>query len=270
MNPLKLPKIGMGTYQLTAPKCKPAVLKALELGYRLIDTAQIYGNEQDVGDAMSESTVSRKDIILATKVWITNYNGNVYSSTMESLKKLKTDYIDLLYLHWPGFFYTEGKARKVFIELNKLQDEGKVKHIGVSNFSIALIKQAMSLSKYPITANQIETHPLLRQPNMYNFLKENDIIYVAYSPLARGNLADIPQLKALAEKYKITTTQLALAWEIAKGIVPIPKASSEGHLKENFEAQNIVLSPEDVSTIDNLPIKKRMFNPPMIKAKWDD
>lgn len=270
MNPLKLPKLGMGTYQLKAPKCKPAILKALEIGYRLIDTAQIYGNEEDVGEAISESTIDRKEIILATKVWLSNYKKKVYSSTLESLQKLKTDYVDLLYLHWPGWSYKRAGPKNIFAELNRLQDDGKVKHIAVSNFSIALIKEAMNYTKYPIVANQIETHPLLRQPKMYNFLKENDIIYVAYSPLARGNLSDIPQLKQLAEKYKITTTQLALAWEISKGIVPIPKASSEEHLQENFEAQNIILTPEDVAVIDNLPIKKRLFNPPVIKPKWDD
>ncbi len=234
----------------------------------MVDTAQMYGNEQAVGEALSETTIDRKELIIATKIAIWNLRPNsLLSSTKESLQKLKLDYIDILYIHWPApFFYHPKKTLKAF---SQLVDEGKIKHIGVSNFTPALIDQALAACDKPIAANQVEHHPWLQQRVMREYLEKHEMYLVAYSPLAHGKLLrQSPELKQIAEKHKCIESQVALAWEMAHGAVPIPKSTSETHLRENFDATNLMLDSKDLALIDSIQKVKRVVNPPFVRPKW--
>lgn len=267
MPDLKLPKIGLGTWKLKSKDCFNSVLKAIEIGYRHIDTAQMYRNEHAVGDAISQETIDRKELIIATKLAIWRLRpGGVLSSTRKSLEKLKLDYVDILYIHWPApIFYRPKKTLKA---MSQLVDEGKIKYIAVSNFTPKLIDKALAVCDKPIAANQVEHHPWLRQTEMREYLKEKDIYLVAYSPLARGKAFQIPELTQIAEKHKCSEAQVSLAWIMHHGAVPIPKGTGEDHVRDNFESLNLTLDAEDIELIDSIQKQKRIVNPPFIRPKW--
>ncbi len=260
MSAIKLPKIGFGTWQLKGDDCTKSVLKALEIGYRLIDTAQVYGNEAQVGAAISEKIVDRKDIILATKISFLRLGPKTVKKTFaESLQKLKTDYVDILYVHWPAWRYNSMKTLPAFASL---VDQGKVKFIGVSNFGPKLCDEAIALCPKPIVANQIENHPLLQQRIMREYLKQHDMYLVAYSPLARGHINEVPEVVEIAKKYRVGINQVSLAWLIHHGAVPIPKSSNEAHIRDNFASQELILDADDIARIDSIKVEKRYVNPP--------
>ncbi|OLS14825.1 MAG: aldehyde reductase [Promethearchaeota archaeon CR_4] len=260
MPTLKLPRMGFGTWKLKDKDCVKGVLKALEMGYRLIDTAQIYGNEREVGVALAEKTVDRKDFLLATKIWVTKLRPeNVKTSAAQSLLKLQTEYVDILYVHWPAWQYN---AKKTLLAFANLVDEGKVKYIGVSNFGPKLCDEAIAVCPKPIVVNQIETHPLLQQRIMRDYLKQHDMYLVAYSPLARGHIREVPTVVDIAKKHKASPNQVSLAWLMHHGAIPIPKATSESHIQDNFGAQDLHLDPEDIAQIDNIKEEKRFVNLP--------
>jgi 2,5-diketo-D-gluconate reductase B len=262
MSELKLPDIGFGTWQLKGEDCRKGVLYAIDIGYRHIDTAQVYKNEEFVGQALSENTISRKELVIATKVFINNFKyKKVKSSTYESLKKLKLDYVDMLYIHWPAISYRL-RAKSTLKAMSELVDEGKVKHICVSNFNPKSVEKAIKLCDKPITANQIECHPLLQQKELREYLSLKKMYLVAYSPLIRGNLGRVEVIKELAEKYKVSMAQVSLAWHISKNVVPIPKATSKEHIKDNYKSINLKLDISDIEKIDNIKMEKRMLNPP--------
>lgn len=264
---LKFPKIGFGTWQLKVKDCVKAVLSAIEIGYRHIDTAQMYGNEHAVGKAISEATIDRKELIIATKIAVWRLRpGSVLSSTRQSLEKLQLDYIDILYIHWPApFFY---RPLKTFKAMSRLVDEGKVKHIAVSNFTPKLLDKALDSCDKPIVANQVEHHPWLKQEKMREYLNTHNMYLVAYSPLARGKVFQIPELSQVAQKHNCSASQVSLAWIMQHGAVPIPKSKSENHIRNNFEAINLTLDTEDLTLIDSIQIKKRLVNPPFVHPKW--
>jgi diketogulonate reductase-like aldo/keto reductase len=266
---VKLPKMGLGVWQLSNKECAKTVLKGLEIGYRLIDTAQIYGNESGVGEALDATWVSREDLILATKIWITNYSPRkLLRSLKSSLTKLKTTYVDLLYLHWPAkLFYKPDKTLRAFCEA---VDQGLVRHLAVSNFSSREIEVALNIMNKPIVANQIEHHPLLQQRFMQSYLKEKNMYLVAYSPLVRSHMNEIPEITQIARDHGVSEAQVTLAWEMSHGAVPIPKSSSEAHLTDNFAAQTLELTSQEIESINSIKTVKRMFNPPMFAPKWDD
>jgi 2,5-diketo-D-gluconate reductase B len=244
------------------------VLKAIDIGYKMIDTAQMYRNEHAVGQALSEATIDRKELVIATKIAIWNLRPNaLLSSAKKSLQKLKVDYIDILYIHWPApFFY---HPQKTLGALSRLVEEGKIKHIGVSNFTPALLDKALAACDKPIAANQVEHHPWLQQREMREYLEKHEMYLVAYSPLAHGKLyQQSPELKQIAEKHKCSETQVALAWEMSHGAVPIPKSTNEAHLRDNFDAINLTLDLEDITLIDSIQKVKRVVNPPFVKPKW--
>jgi len=266
MERLKLPKIGLGTWMLKSQTCRESVLNGLDIGYRFVDTAQMYGNESEVGDALELSTIPRKDVILATKLGILNLlPRKVLSSVKESLRKLKTDYVDILYIHWPVKFTYNPK--KTLGAMNELVKEGVVRFIGVSNFTIELLKKAMEISETPILANQVEFHPMLRQQKLHAFNTSKNIYTVAYSPLGRGNIWKNEVLRDLSEKHQIPVQQVCLAYLIQRHAIPIPKASSKEHLKTNFESVNVKLNENDISRIEQIP-ENRIINP-IIAPKWD-
>lgn len=271
---VSLPKIGLGTWQLTPSEAEFSTKKGIELGYRLIDTAQAYKNEQGVGsalhDVLEHTQIKRQELIVATKIDIFNLKpAKIRKSFNISLQKLQLDYVDLLYVHWPAFFFGY-RHKESLHEFSLLVDEGKVKNICVSNFSSQLVDEASVACDKPIFANQVEHHPLLKQQKLREFLQKKQIHLVAYSPLARGHLNGIPELEQLAQKYNTGVAQISLAWLIQHKAIPIPKATSEGHLKSNFEALKIELTTEDIAIIDNIRTEKRLLNPPIVKPKkWD-
>ncbi len=267
MTSLKLPRIGFGTWQLSPSQCTDAVLKAIETGYRFIDTAQIYNNESEVGDAIARSPVPRDELIIATKIWVTNFSpGKMRSSAEASLKKLKVPVADVLYLHWPAkIYYKPAKTLKMLAELKKA---GITRHIAVSNFTPGLVDEALSILDEPIVANQVEHHPLLQQRKMREYLVKNDMYLVAYSPLARGKVLNVPEIKSIGEKRGLSPTQVSLAWIMNHGAIPIPKATSAAHIKENFDALNVDLAQEEIALIDSIAVEHRGTDIPFLRPKW--
>lgn len=256
-------ELGLGTWQNTEPeRCKKAVEHALNTGYKHIDTAQAYNNEEYVGLGIEQSGVDREDIFLASKVWISNLlPSNVVSSTESSLEKLRTEYIDLMYVHWPAGDYQGEETLKAF---QTLKEKGLIKNIGVSNFEIPQLEEA--LQHVEIFANQIEMHPMLPQQELREFCEENDVEVVAYSPLARGDVFNIQEIQEVAEKHSVSEAQVSLAWIMEKGATPIPKASTEEHIEDNLEARNLDLDEEDIEKIDSIKGEERMVDPDF--APW--
>lgn len=267
MNPKNLPRIGLGTWQLHKQDCTNSVKSALEMGYRFIDTAQLYNNEEYVGKGIIESGIDREDFLLATKISFFNIRTKkLEKSFLKSLKKLQTDYVDILYVHWPVLFY---KAEKTIPIFNKLVQEGSVRHIGVSNFTISHLKDAKKYADPPIFANQIEMHPFLQQNKIRKYMDKESIYTVAYSPLARGEVFNHPLLQNIASKYETSVAQLSLAWIMEQGATPIPKATSQAHLEDNFQATKLQIYPEDIEKINRISKEKRMVKLPLISPDWD-
>ncbi len=258
MENLRLPKIGLGTYRLKSKLCKDVVLQAINIGYRLIDTAQYYLNEEEIGAAVSENTINREKLIIATKVWHTSLSfSKVLESTELSLQKLQSEYIDILYVHWP---YETYDPQETFHAFNQLYEQGKIKNIAVSNFNEEQIYVAKKYSKTPIIINQVEHHPLLKQLSLRAYLKENNIQLIAYFHLAQGYVLKVKELIEIAKKYEVTPIELSLAWIIYHGAIPIPKASSYEHLKKNFDAKDLILKSGDIKSIDSLQTEQKEIN----------
>jgi 2,5-diketo-D-gluconate reductase B len=271
MPAIQLPKIGFGTWKLKPADCTQAVLKAIEVGYRFIDTAQAYGNEKAVGEAIAKCGLARDDLIIATKINVFNYKPEkVLKTAAISLQKLGLKSVDLLYVHYPAkaFGYKASTTLKAF---SQLVDEGKVGHIGVSNFNIPLLDEAISVCDgfgKKILALQVEHHPLLQQRELRDYTASHDMYFIAYSPLVRGKAGSIPEIAEVAKKHGVSDSQVSLAWEMGHGTIPIPKATSEAHIKDNFASQDLVLDDEDVAKIDGITVQKRLQNPPVVKPKW--
>ncbi|WEL23390.1 aldo/keto reductase [Candidatus Nanohalovita haloferacivicina] len=257
----KIPDLGLGTWQNTnSEECTDAVKTALNMGYKHIDTAQAYDNEEHVGKGLEEADVDRDDYFLASKVWISNLSReDVVTTTEESLEKLGVDSVDLMYIHWPSGQYD---PETTFEGFQQLVEEDKIKNIGISNFTPAQVDEAMEIAGEHIIANQVEMHPLLQQEELLEKCREHDITLVAYSPLARGKVFDIPELQEIAEKHDASEAQVSLAWLMQKdGVVAIPKATSEQHIRDNFEAQELELEEEDIEKIESIDREERLVDP---------
>lgn len=257
--------IGFGTWRLTDRKsCIEAVRTALETGYRHIDTAQNYDNEAYVGAAIAQSDVAREDVFLATKVGKSRLGySDVLESTRRSLDRLGVDHIDLLYIHWPTVSYEPERTLPAFDELH---DEGTIRHVGLSNFEPDQLNEAREILDAPIFAHQVELHPLLPQETLREYAHRHNHHVVAYSPLARGELFDRPEVQTVAEKHDVTPAQVTLAWHIAHDITPIPKASGD-HIRENWAARDCALDQEDVALLDGIDDRKRLVDP--VEAPWN-
>jgi 2,5-diketo-D-gluconate reductase B len=262
-----MPVLGLGTWQNKDPnQCADSVQAALEMGYRHIDTAQIYRNEKGVGEGIAAAEVEREDIFLATKVWIDQLGArNVHQSTAQSLKQLGTEYVDLLYVHWPADAYDPGETLPALAELKQ---EGAVEHIGVSNFEPHHVEKAADvLQEFPF-ANQVEIHPLLQQEELRAHAAKHNYELVAYSPLARGKVFDVPEIVDIAEKHEASAAQVSLAWLREKGITTIPKATGIDHIEDNFQSLSLVLDDADITTIDELETTDRRVHPDFAPAAW--
>jgi 2,5-diketo-D-gluconate reductase B len=261
--PLPLPRIGLGTWENTNPEeCASSVSAALSLGYTFIDTAQIYRNEKYVGTGIAKAGIAREELTVATKVWVSNLTpSKVIKSTEESLKKLGLDYIDILYVHWPAGSYNAEKTLPAFSEL---ADQGKIKHIAVSNFTVPLLEEAVDICDKPILANQVEMHPLLKQEDMVHFTKTHNMFLIAYSPLARGYILTVPEIDEIAQKHGVSKAQVSLAWLLTHDhVIPVPKATSRRHIESNLQALQVALDKEDIEKIESMTTEKRFVDP-----KW--
>lgn len=257
----EIPPIGLGTYNKeNPPATRDSVLLALDIGYRHIDSAQYYGNETYVGRAVRESSVDREDMFVTTKVWNDrlDYDG-VLRSTDESLEKLDVDSVDMLYVHWPADRYDAEETLSAF---TRLLEEGKVQRIGVCNFTLPLLDEALDACESPIFAHQVEMHPLLQQRELHQHAVRHDMYLVAYSPFRKGTLLDQmqqPVLEDVAEAHDATPYQVVLAWLIQKKkVLAIPKASGERHLRQNFEAHELRLTEGEVRRIDAIDREDRL------------
>lgn len=260
-----LPKIGLGTWENTKEQCTRTVTTALTTGYTFLDTAQAYRNEEYVGKGIAAAGIPRETIVIATKVWNSNLSrSKVLKSTEKSLEKLGLDTIDILYIHWPAGEY---HPEETFAAFSELVDQGVVNHIAVSNFTIPLLEEALHICDNSLIANQVEMHPLLKQKDMVHFLKENDMYLIAYSPLARGHVFNVPELCEIARKHGVSEAQVSLSWLMSyENVIPIPKATSAQHLNDNFAASQLTLDKEDIAKIESITVEKRMVNPPF--APW--
>ncbi|CAN5852389.1 aldo/keto reductase [soil metagenome] len=245
----KVPSLGLGTYRLTGEACERAVERGLQVGYRHLDTAQMYGNEAEVGRGIEDSGVDRGEIFLTTKVWPSDFtHDRVISKTRESLKKLGTDYVDLLLMHWPGDGVPLGQTLGA---MRELQEEGGVLHIGVSNFSPSLVEEATEHAE--ILCNQVQYHPYRDQNTLRDQAQKLDYLLTAYTPLSRGGVQDDATLREIGEAHNKTATQVALRWLVQQDKVSaIPKATSEEHLKENLDVFDFELSAEEMDRISSL------------------
>ena len=256
-NGVEVPANGFGVYQVSKEDCKESVLTALKTGYRHIDTAQSYFNESEVGEALNESGVPRKEIFLTTKVWIDNYGeGKTYDSVVASLQKLQTDYLDLILLHQPvGDYYA------AYRDLEKLYEEGKVRAIGVSNFYPDRLVDLCMFAKIKPMVNQIEVNVFNQQVEAKKWADKYGVVLEAWAPFAEGrnNMFHNEVLQAIGEKHNKSVAQVILRWLYQRGIVSLAKSVHEERIKENFDIYLFELDNDDMKKIETLDTKTSSF-----------
>jgi diketogulonate reductase-like aldo/keto reductase len=256
-----IPKLGLGTWQNTGSQCAESVETALGLGYRHIDTAQMYDNEKQVGTGIERAAVDREDVFLTTKVWRSNLReDDVRASVRESLDKLDTSYVDLLLIHWP---HPRVPVEETLTAMADLQDDGLVSHLGVSNFTTAQLDEARKVVDSPLVTNQVLYNPLNDQPNLREYCTDHDLSLTAYSPLAHGELLDDEMLAAIGNSYDKTAPQVALRWLVQQdGVIVIPKATSRSHIKSNLDVFDFELTDSEMERIsERTPgLKRRLQN----------
>ncbi|MBO5035021.1 MAG: aldo/keto reductase [Oscillospiraceae bacterium] len=256
-NGVKMPVLGYGVYQVTREECERCVLDALKVGYRSIDTAQSYFNEEQVGSAIQKSGVPREDIFLTTKVWIEHYGyEQAKASVLESMRKLRTDYLDLVLLHQP-FSDTYGAWRA----LEELYEEGKIRAIGISNFYADRMVDFASFNRIKPVINQVEVHIFNQQKNAKEWADKYGIQLEAWAPFGegRGGTFENPVIGEIAAKYGKTPAQVMLRWHIQRGIVVIPKSTHIERMEENFNVFDFVLSDGDMAVIAGLDRAESAF-----------
>ena len=264
---ISLPQLGLGTFRMQGDSCRAAVESALGLGYRHIDTAEMYGNEEAIGEAIAASKVARKDLHVTTKVWHENLAPDAIRKAVDaSLNKLRLDHVDLYLVHWPS---KSMKLPAVFETLMQLKEEGRTRAIGVANFTTALLKTVVEDIRAPIACNQIEYHAMLDQSKVLAYLKAKSIPLVAYCPLAQGRVATDPVLAEIGARHDATAAQVALKWLLDQdGVAAIPKASRRESQQANLDALKITLDDADRNKIAALPKDRRCVNPGFAPA-WD-
>ncbi len=277
----KMPVIGLGTWKATGDEVKKAVKDAIHAGYRHIDTAAVYGNEAEIGEALKElfdaGVVSRDQLFITTKLWNDSHHpDDVLPALKTSLKKLKLDYVDLYLIHWPVAFKSgvpfpqseddyvpldEVPIETTWAIMEEAQKLGLSKHIGVSNFSVKKLKDLLGKCTSRPEMNQVELHPLLQQPELYSYCNDNNILLTAYSPLGSGdraasmksgdepNLFELPAIQKIAEKHNVHPAQVLLGWHVARGTSVIPKSSTKSHIESNLKSQDINFDQDDLNDL---------------------
>jgi diketogulonate reductase-like aldo/keto reductase len=262
-NGVKMPWVGFGTFKIKDKNTAVSSVKeALRLGYRHIDTAAIYGNEEAVGEAIKDSKVKREDIFLTSKLWNSEHDyDRALKAFDESIKKLGTDYLDLYLIHWPG------KSNKdAWRALEKLYKDGRIKAIGVSNFKVHHLEELINECDIVPTVNQVEYHPEYPQTELHEFCKKHKIQLEAWGPLMQGKIFEISLMKELSDKYGKTISQIALKWDLQMGVVTIPKSSTKARIKENMSLYDFEISEEDMKKIAELNIGERIGPDPDLIA----
>ncbi|MFB6263397.1 MAG: aldo/keto reductase [Bradymonadaceae bacterium] len=260
------PALGFGTWQMTGDDCREGVEHALSLGYRHVDTAQVYENEREVGRALDNAAVDRDEVFLTTKVWRTNLERrSVLRSTEKSLERLGTDYVDLLLIHWP---VPEVPVEETLDAMMELKRQGKTRFLGLSNFTPDQVEEG--LDHAPVAANQVEYHPFLSQDGVLEVARDHDMMVTAYSPLARGRVADSEVLQEIGRHHAKAPAQVALRWLVQQeNVAAIPKASSADHRRENLEIFDFELSGDEVDRIDDLRRGERLIDPGFA-PEWEE
>lgn len=256
-NGVKMPMLGYGVYQVTKDECERCVLDALKVGYRSVDTAQSYFNEEEVGSAIAKSGIPREEIFLTTKVWIEHYGyEKTKASVLESMRKLQVDYLDLCLLHQPF-----GDVYGAYRALEELYDEGKLRAIGISNFYADRMIDIASSARIKPMVNQIEIHPHQQQRAGKPWHDKYGIQLEAWAPFGegRGGMFELPELKAIGEKHGKTVAQVILRWHLQRGIVVIPKSTHIERMKENFDVFDFELTAEDMAAVEALDKKQSSF-----------
>jgi 2,5-diketo-D-gluconate reductase B len=265
-----IPSFGVGTFRLSGQTVIDSVSMALELGYRAVDTAQIYGNEAEVGQAVAASGVARDELFLTTKIWTSNYGKDkLVPSLRDSLEKLRTDYVDLTLIHWPA--PGNGVELPEFMEaLLEAKSLGLTRQIGISNFNIAQTRQAIEVvGKGNVATNQIELSPYLQNRKLTAFLQEQGIAVTSYMTLAYGKVLKDPVLAEIADKHQATVAQVALAWALRLGYAVIPSSTRRENLASNLLARQLELDAGDMAQIAALERNGREVNPAGLAPEWD-
>ena len=256
-NGVKMPQLGYGVYQVTQDECERCVRDALEVGYRHIDTAQAYFNEEQVGRAIAASDVDRSDVFLTTKVWLEHYGeGTTRASVEESLRKLQTDYIDLVLLHQPF-----GDVFGAWRDLVKLYHEGKIQAIGISNFYVDRMVEFCEFNEVKPMINQMETHPLCQQANLMDWERKYDITPESWAPFGegRGGLFENEVLAEIGRAHGKTSAQVMLRWNLQRGVVVIPKTVHRERMAENIDVFDFELTTEEMASIAALDTSTSSF-----------
>ncbi len=258
-NGITMPLIGFGTFMLNGKTCTSAVASAIEHGYRMIDTAEAYGNEKEVGAGIKASGIDRKELFLVTKVNFTSYE-NAEQAVLQSLENLQTDYIDLLLLHWPfANYYAAWRSMEM------LYAKGKIRAIGVSNFEPDQLLDLIAYNKIVPAVNQIETNLYCQRSTERSWMDKKQVAHMAYAPLGQGNRNEMYQESAvlsLAEKYEKTPAQIMLRFLTQKGITVIPRSAKPEHIKENFALFDFTLTDEETAQLSALDKKQPLIGKP--------
>ncbi|MGG0286729.1 aldo/keto reductase [Peribacillus butanolivorans] len=259
-NGVKMPQVGFGVFKVkNGSETVESVKKAIEVGYRSIDTAAVYENEEGVGQAIRESGISREELFITSKVWNTDQG---YETTLQafddSLKRLGLEYLDLYLIHWPG----KDKYLETWKALEKLYNEGKVKSIGVSNFHVHHLEKLLANSEIKPVVNQIELHPLLTQVEIRDYCEKHDIKVEAWSPLGRGSLIEEPTINHIAKKHGKSSAQVLIRWHLQHEIVVIPKSITPSRIEENAQVFDFSLSLNEMNQIDALNKNERFGSNP--------
>jgi 2,5-diketo-D-gluconate reductase B len=266
-NGAKIPAIGLGTWELRGRACARLVEQAVRLGYRHIDTAQIYENEREVGEGLHASGIRRDDVFVTTKVWTTHFAPNdLERSTKESLSKLHLSDVDLLLLHWPNPRVPLPETLGALAHVKQL---GLTRHIGVSNFTVSLIEQAIAACSAPLVCDQVEFHPYLDQTKVREACDRNGLAVVAYSPVAKGRIKNDSTLAGIGKPHGKTAAQVCLRWLVQQNVAAIPRTSRIERLSENIDIFDFSLSDEEMGRISGLANAKARLTDFGLAPKWD-
>ena len=267
---MTVPAFGLGTFRLKDQVVIDSVTNGLEVGYRVIDTAQIYGNEAEVGKAIADSKVPREELFITTKIWTDNFAADkLIPSLKESLAKLQTDHVDLTLIHWPS---PKGAVpvKEFMTALLEAKQQGLTKQIGISNFTIALMKEAIeAVGAQNIATNQIELHPYLQNRKVAEFAQQNGIQITSYMTLAYGEVLKDPVIEQIAKRHNATAAQVTLAWAMKLGYAVIPSSTRRSNLESNLKARDLKLSDEDMAQIAALDRGHRLTSPASLAPQWD-
>jgi len=253
----EIPALGFGTFQLSGEDCTRAVRAALEAGYRHVDTAEYYDNERAVGRALSAAPVDREEVFLTTKVWRSNLRaGDVRPAVEASLDRLGVDSVDLLLVHWP---HPRIPIAETLRAMERLRDDGLVRHLGVSNFTADQLREALAVADAPLVTDQVQYHPYVDQRDLLSVCRDEDVALTAYSPLAQGAVLDDANIAAIGQRYDKSPAQVTLRWLLQQeGVVAIPRSSTPEHVKANAEVFDFALTDEEMARIHGLTGGLRM------------